>query len=655
VLTPVHYNPVREKVYYYDKITISVETENISPAQQVAAYIGTPFSKSRIYQIVDNKEAVNNLPITPKDGNDYEFLIITAPNIASGWTALVDFNKRRGMRTLIKSVAEIQSMTGTDLPDKIRNYIKAEYEAHKIVFAVLGGDVTTNTDNIPARQLYAKYYDHNITPDRLNEQYPAADMYYGTLDGTWNTNNDTKFGEPGEEDLYWEVFVSRYPCDNTTHLTNLINKTVKYSEQPVRESACNFLGLGEFLWDDYGVTVWGAGIVDLYIGVKDDYGFTTHGVPGDFAITRLDDRQFNKENAWGAAELTTTFGQSKAAWVVHEGQNSSSGAFGISSSSIEKCFNNDGTSHNYFIGLTAACSAGQFHKTDSCFLERMANSAKTCVGVIGNNEFGYADDDGYDSPGARPFRYIFDAIFNPQKRVHFHEAMHAMGKEANIDIAVDPNALSNAPYYGIIRYCCYNTNLFGDPAVSVWTKNPQDLTQPFEYTADGAQFTMKTPPYTSVALANAAGEIFTTQLTGYKAPANNSFTPGDSTCLINDNAYKTYAAANSTMKVYIKAHNYIAKAFDVPISSAIVAKIPANNYSIKHAGGKVFFNLPADGFVNLSIYNQKGALVKNLVNGMLKAGIHQVNLDNASTGSGVFYCSMMANADKQTVPFIVVK
>jgi len=545
-------------------------------------------------------------------------------------------------------------MTGTDLPDKIRNYIKAEYEAHKILFAVLGGDVSSNTDNMPARQLYAKYYDHNKTPDRLNEQYPAADMYYGTLDGTWNTNNDTKFGEPGEEDMYWEVFVSRYPCDNTTHLTNLINKTVKYSEQPVRESVRTFLGLGEFLWDDYGVTVWGAGNVDLYIGKKDNYGFTTYGIADDYTITRLDDRQFNKESAWGAAELTTKFGQSKAAWVAHDGHGNPSIAFGISSGSIESCFNNNGTSANYFVALTGACSPGQFHKTANCFLEMMAYSTKTCVGVIGNNEFGYGDDDGWDSPSGRPFRYIFDAIFNPQKRVHFHEAMHAMGKEANVDIVVDANALDKAPYYGIIRYCCYNTNLFGDPAVSVWTKNPLDLNQPFEYTANGTQFTMKTPPYTMVALANAAGEIFTTQLTGYKASANNSFTPGDSTCLINDNAYKTYAAANTTMKVYIKAHNYIAKSFDVPISTAIVNNVVKSSY-IKYIGEKVLINLPTDGIVSLSVYNQKGALVKQLFNGMLKAGSHQMKLDNNSLSDGVYYYSMMLNNNKYVEKFIVTK
>ena len=661
VLTPVQYNPVREKLSYFDKITISIETEPVNPERDVAAYVGTPFSKSRIYQIVDNKEAVKSLPITPKAPDDYEFLVVTFPDIINSWTPFVEFNTRRGMRTKVMNISDIQQNgTGRDLAEKVRNTIKDEYEQHKIIFVALGGDVASGSSNIPCRQLYAEFYDHNKTPDRYYELEPASDLYFGTLDGNWDNDNDATYGEVGEEDMFWEVFVSRMPCDNATHLSNMINKTVKYSEQPVKENACNFLGLGEFLWNDYGVDVWGAMEIDLFIGYKTNNGYNTYGITDNFDITRLDDRTNNAASSWNSSDLTTTFNQSKPAWVDHVGHGNQSIAFGISSSQIASVFRNNGTTANYFVGITGACSPGKFHSTSNCFMEMLVTTEQAAVGAIGSCEYALGDDDGDNGPTARPFRYCHDALFNSQKRVHFFEAMHAMGKEANVDIITDPDAIDKAPYYGTIRYTSYNSNLFGEPALSVWTDTPKDLSQTFEYTANATQFTMKTPPYTMVALADVArGEIFSAQLTGYQAEADNSFDPSDSTCLINDDAYKTYAASNSKVKVYIKAHNYIAKSFDLDISTGISNTYTngIQKYSVIPVKGHVLinFSLPANEQVNLSVYNSKGALVKTLMDGNVTAGNQFVKVDNNELSNGIYYCKIKTKSAQSVESFIITK
>lgn len=658
VITPVQYNPAREKLYYYDKITVTIETENISPERDVAAYVGTPFSKSRIAQIVNNKEAVNALPITPKAADDYEYLIISRPDLMSNWGDLVDLNTRRGMRTEIHDIVDIQSNgTGTDLADKARNWIKTEYEDHKIQFAVLGGDAASGNDNMPYRLLYAKFYDHNLTPDRLHEETPAADMYYGTLDGNWNDNNDGKFGEPGEEDMFWEVFVSRMCVDDANELSRSLNKTVKYSEQPVKGEVLNYLGLGEYLWTNAGIDVWGAMSIDHYIGEITANGHTTYGIASNFDVQRLDDRTGGGDNSWGASDLSTKFNQNRSAWVDHDGHGNQSIAYGISSTQIASTFQNDGTSANYFVGMTGACSPGKFHTTSDCFMEMLTTTANAAVAAIGNNEYGFGDDDGDNSPTGLPYRYIHDAVFNPAKRVHFFEAMHAMGKEAVVDIVVDPDALSTAPWYGIIRYCCYTTDLFGEPALSVWTDTPEDLTQPFDFTANGTSFTMNTPPYTQVALADVArGDIFSAQLTGYTAASDNSFDPSDSTCLINDQAWKDYAAANSKVKVYIKAHNYIANSFDVDISTGI-ENTPANvlsQYSVKPVNGYLLisFTKSVSENVNLSVYDSKGALA---MIGKVKAGNRFAKLDTRDLSNGIYFCKIKAKSAQNVESFIITK
>lgn len=658
--TPVQYNPAREELNYYEKVTVTIETEAIGAEDDVAAYIGTPFSKSRIYQIVDNKQAVKALPISPREADDYDYFVASRPDLVSNWTPLIKLNTRRGMKTKVENISTIEQQgTGSDLAEKLRNWIKKEYEENKIVFAVLGGDVASGSSNMPYRLFYAKFYDHNLTPDRLNEITPASDMYFGTLDGNWNNNGNNRWGEPGEEDMFWEVFVSRMPVDNSTHLTNILNKTEKYSEQPVKSSVCNYLGLGEYLWTNEGVDVWGAMSIDHYIGYqKDVNGHTTYGISDNYTITRLDDRTGGGDGSWGASNLSTKFNQSKAAWVDHDGHGNAQIAYGINQTQISTIFQNDGSNANFFVGMTGACSPGKFHSTPNCFMEELLFTQKAAVAAISNNEYGFGDDDGDNSPTGLPYRYIHDAIFNPQKRVHFFEAMHAMGKEAVEQIVVDPDALSNEPWYGIIRYCCYTTNMFGDPALSVWTDTPKDLVESFEYTADATQFTMKTPPYTWVGLADATSEeIFTSQLTGYQAEADNSFDPSDSTCVINDQAYKDYAASNNKVKVYIKAHNYIAKSLELDISTSISnnSKKVIQDYSIIPAKGHLLikFRLPANENVNLSIFNSKGALVKTVLKRDVKDGF--LKIDNNEFSNGIYYCKLMIKNAQRVKSFIITK
>ncbi len=603
----------------------------------------------------------NSLNVKAHNADNYEYLIITFPDVIDAWTPFVEFNTRRGMRTKIIDITDIeQNGDGEDLAAKVRDCIKEEYEQHKIIFAALGGDVTEEANSIPTRLLWSEFYDHNQTPDRYHTMSTSADMYFGTLDGNWNTDGDTLYGEPGEEDMFSEVFVSRFPCDNETDLTNLIHKVIKYSEEPVREGVLNYLGLGEYLWTTEGIDVWGAMYVDLYIGLVDSNGFTTYGIQDNFSIERLDDRTGGGDASWNTSDLVTIFNNHKPAWIDHEGHGSQMLGFGISQSNISTVFTNDGISANYFIGITPQCHVGRFHTIDNCFMETLVNSQHAAVAGIALSDFSFEDDDGDNGPMGRVFRYLHDALFNPDKKVPLLGAMNAISKEANADLALDPDALSTPPYYGSIRYHCYATNLFGDAALSVWTDTPKDLTEPFEYTANADRFTMKTPPYTQVALADAStGEIFTSQLTGYDAAADNSFTLKDSLCSISDDAYKNYVAGNDKVKVYIKAHNYIANSFELTISTSTInpADFSIKQYSIKQVKGKVLitFTLPANEFVNLSIYNSKGMLLKTLMNNNVQAGDQFVTFKNRGLSNGIYYCRIKTKSSQNIKSFLITR
>lgn len=659
VVHPVQYNPVRGELYYYDEVTVSLETEAITEADQVAAYVMTPFRRSILQFTVDNPEVLADMNLTPMDADDYEVLLVTYPNVKDKFNDYVALNKRRGLRTNVAMIADVLQSSGNTNQEKIRNYVKKQYEDHKIVFCVLGGDI----NQIVHRELYSEFYDHNQTPDRFMKKYSGSDLYYGTLDGNWNDDGDGKYGEPGEEDLLWEVYVGRMSVDNTSQLTNVLNKTKHYCETPKKTTATNVLLAGEFLWDDYGKTIWGIDNLEYCVGYKDAFGWKTYGWPtsSPFTISRISDKETGAQHGWDGGDLRSKILQSKPAWIDHDGHSNTTYCMTINANVITSTFTNVGSNQNYWIGVSqVGCNPGQFKVNDS-WMEQAVYAEKGAVAMQGNWDSGYADDDDNNSQSTLVCRYGRDAMFNPKKRVPFLEVTHATGKEALIDVSTNPNGVNIAPYYGLIRYCSYNTNTLGDPVLSVWTDTPKELTQPFQHTASTTQFTMETPPYTCIALANPSNdEIITAQITGYKYTGGANFVLGDSTCVINDNAYKTFAASNNKIKAYIKAPNYLPAVFDITIATGISTVMAGKNsqFSILPVKGKVQVNfaLPVNEHVNISVYNSKGSLVKTLFNKINNsAGPRTLYFAYSDFSNGVYYCKLRTVNTQRVESFAVIK
>lgn len=111
------------------------------------------------------------------------------------------------------------------MPEKIRNYITQEYQQNSIEHVVLGGDV----EHVAFRGFYCHVQSSSVYEDN---NIPS-DIYFSSLDGNWNTNGNNLWGEIGEDDLLPEVSVGRMSFSNTTELAAMLNKTVKYQNEPV--------------------------------------------------------------------------------------------------------------------------------------------------------------------------------------------------------------------------------------------------------------------------------------------------------------------------------------------------------------------------------------------------------------------------------------
>ncbi len=152
--------------------------------------------------------------------------------------------------------------------------------SQSLALCFLAGD----TDVIPHRGFY-------VSVDSSGEGTDAdipADMYYACLDGNWNTDGDSYWGEMYETDLSPELAIGRFCYNNDTEIDNFLNKLTNYSNNPVANEIKSAFFAGEWLWD--GPTR-GGDYMDEMIGGSAN-GYTTIGFPLHRNITTLYDRTY---------------------------------------------------------------------------------------------------------------------------------------------------------------------------------------------------------------------------------------------------------------------------------------------------------------------------------------------------------------------------
>jgi len=472
IINPVQYNPVSKRVRYYKNITLTIST---SQDRRSGSLLRTnPNIEKNIKELVDNPEDVKLSydPDISKDG--YDYLIIAPSAFAGSFSSFIAFNYRRGMISSIKTVEEILTeMTGQDDQEKIRNYIIQEYINSNITYVLLAGD----TDYIPHRGFRSEIMDYGT--DYYDETDIPADMYYGCLDGTWQIPASSYFGEPGSEDLLWEVYVSRFPAGSTTELGNLISKTIQYSENPVTGKVAKNLLAGELLWEEGGGPGWvdsyGGDCMDEMVGFCNNNSYETNGFGTNWTISELYDRDLG---TWYKTDLINTIKSQDVTWIDHLGHSNNTYNMRITNDDIKNSnFDNDGTSANPFIVYSQGCYSGSFDNRDSygyyissdCIGEAFVNFSRAAVAYIGNSRYGLGSPFDTDGSGQRFHRYFHDAAFD--KNITRIEEMNAYSKEINAPLILEEN-INLGPYFGQCKWIAYCVNVLGDPALDIWTAEP---------------------------------------------------------------------------------------------------------------------------------------------------------------------------------------
>ncbi|MBU4486685.1 MAG: T9SS type A sorting domain-containing protein, partial [Candidatus Delongbacteria bacterium] len=458
--TPAEYNPVSEELSVYQKITVKITTAADEKSQNALKNLKRSENIIKSVKKLDQNNGIDldRYQISKtKEADDYDYLIITSDTFKGNFDALINFYYDRGLKTQVASTANIYSGTsGRDNPEKIRNYIIQEYQNNGIEFVLLAGDVAV----VPHRGFFCSVQSSEVYTD---DGIPA-DLYYSSLDGTWNDDDDNLWAEIGEDDLLPDISVARFSFESLMELNIMLNKTIKYQSEPVLGELRDPLLVGEFLWDD--PETWGGDYLDLLIGFHDDNGYMTSGIPGNHDITKL----YDKNGEWTKQELIAEINCGHS-FIHHDGHSNYTYTMRMSNSDVTNAnfYNVNGTDHNFTLIYTSGCMCGGFDYND-CIAEEFVSIENFAVSFIGNSRYGWFNEGQTEGPSTHIHREFADALYG--------------NRTAKIGTAHKESKIDTAPWVtapgqweeGALRWCFYDCNVLGDPAMNIWTDEPENIT-----------------------------------------------------------------------------------------------------------------------------------------------------------------------------------
>lgn len=455
LLHPIQYNPFTGELNFYENMYVNVKTSFDSSINNL--FRGFEKDKLDVIKKVDNpnyaSQYINEKKPLSTGVDSYDLLILTTDSLKSGFEPLKQAHDATGVSTVIKTLTDVGA---SDL-ESIRNYIKEAFLNWGIEYVLIGGD----SNIIPAPILWVYGLDEETDP---YETYMPSDLYYACLDGPYNYDGDNKWGEPtdgengGDVDLVADVYVGRACVDNLADVNNFVTKTIAYiNKNPDDEYLKKICLAAEYL-GDYGIASYGGTYMDQLIDTCTDDGYTTIGIPSaNYTINKLYD---SPSYEWDYLEIMSII-NNDVHIINHLGHSYYGYNMKMYSSDVYD-LTNDKACFIYSQG----CMAGGFDNPDGydCIAEDF--TVKTSHGAfsgVWNARYGFFWSFSTDGDSQRLHRQFWDAIFG--------ENIPEIGK-ANHDSKEDNLAIIGR---SCIRWCYYETNLFGDPALSFFEiEEPQN-------------------------------------------------------------------------------------------------------------------------------------------------------------------------------------
>ena len=403
--------------------------------------------------------ALNSISTKVEDQFIPDYIIITSEELKDAFKSLADWKIQKGVPAIIKTKEEIEeNYPGTDIQEKIRNYLIEQYVNFGGLFVLIGGDI----DVVPARLV-----DGVSTTPQLKDL--PTDLYYATVDGDWNANGDGTWAD-GYSYAY-EHYVGRAPASTIEDAEVVVTKMIGYEKlisgnTDYVENLCTYAAFlvrdnNDFYVDHFKYfKQFALSHVPSNCNMKylfdhhdcnttDGYNYHYDGgtcVEGDYEL--------NKVNFINS--LNGTLGSGKPHIIFHIDH---SGVTGLGTSGLMKneSFRNTDissltSSGQYQIMWGSGCESAIF--TKESIGEKFVTSENTDIAAyIGNADYGWSGEYTYYDA----FYYtIYNGGYNPVLGACFQAI----------------TSWTTSVYYPKNRQ---RLTLFGDPEANIWTKSPSQL------------------------------------------------------------------------------------------------------------------------------------------------------------------------------------
>ncbi len=215
---PVRYSPERNMLYYSEKVEIDVLYEE--------PMIPTAFP------------------------NEYDLVIIAPEEYSAGIQPLIAHKERHNVNTMFKTTEEIYSEhNGRDKPEQIKYFIKDTIENFGVAYVLLIGSVYKLPMRTSSVLLWDQWEHDTLTDLYYSDVYDAEGEFCN-----WDSNNNNKFGETGEDqlDLYPDVHIGRLACDEFKEVETVVDKIIHYEDETFYQDwfyDMIFIGGNTFRWN----------------------------------------------------------------------------------------------------------------------------------------------------------------------------------------------------------------------------------------------------------------------------------------------------------------------------------------------------------------------------------------------------------------------
>lgn len=466
-VSPFVYDAVTKRLYFVNKLTITLPDKVESGKQTVFDYVNDIPEEKIMNMVVNPEELAVFYPDKLKQKTKkqlvrtsevVDYLIVTSPDLADAYQELADWKIRKGLRAKVLTTDELYQhwWSGSSNEIKIKNCLYDYYLYHDTKWVLLGGDASI----IPSLNCRIRQIDPLSNDPNWYTTTPT-DLFYACFGGCfdWDFNGNNVYGEYVDQiDLTPNIKVARVPSRTVSDVSNFVAKEKYYEMNPPCDKPYNIL--------------FAAASTD-----GNNYKYGTETMISQYVysyhVIFNDKLYYNESNITGYSGISVgSFSDliNSNYNIVHVNSHGSSGCWKLSSSSPVNYTSTNAiqqTNSHPSVILSSSCYTNNFDNNYNCIGRSLLCAPNAAVAVWGSSREGFCG-----SGGAFGASQKYDGIFF--RTLLFDTAPDATNIYGELAANTKENLISeacsgsdnNASFY---RSLMFSINPLGDPEMPIYT------------------------------------------------------------------------------------------------------------------------------------------------------------------------------------------